>query len=65
MRSFLDDVLKNYDGKRVAIVSHRAPQLALEVIVNRKDWRKAIEDDWRNKNPKEWQPGWEYELVSP
>lgn len=30
MKSFLDDLLKNYDGKRVMIIGHRATQYALE-----------------------------------
>ncbi len=33
IRSFLKDLLKNYYGKNVAIVAHRAPQLALDVIL--------------------------------
>jgi len=62
IRSFLDDLLKNYNRKRVAIVAHRAPQLALEVIINKKTWENAVKDDWRLKNPKEWKPGWDYKL---
>jgi broad specificity phosphatase PhoE len=62
IRSFLDDILKNYNRKRVAIVAHRAPQLALEVIINKKTWENAVKDDWRLKNPKEWKPGWDYKL---
>lgn len=61
-KSFLDDLLKTYAGKHVAIVSHKVPQLASEVILNRKTWGYAIADDWRLKEPKEWQPGWEYKL---
>jgi broad specificity phosphatase PhoE len=59
MRSFLDDLRRNYAGKRVAIVAHRAPQLALDVILKAKTWEQAIAEDWRHK--KAWQPGWEYE----
>jgi broad specificity phosphatase PhoE len=62
IRSFLDNLLKNYNRKRVAIVAHRAPQLALEVIINKKTWENAVKDDWRLKNPKEWKPGWDYKL---
>ncbi|MBI2574751.1 histidine phosphatase family protein, partial [Candidatus Woesearchaeota archaeon] len=46
----------------VAIVAHKAPQLALEVLLNSKSWKQAIRDDWRLKEPKEWKPGWVYEL---
>ena len=58
MRSFIMFLKENYDGKKVAIVAHRAPQLAFEVITNGKTWDDAIVEDWRNT--KAWQPGWEY-----
>jgi broad specificity phosphatase PhoE len=58
--SFLKHIKKNYQGKDVAIVSHRAPQLALDVLVKGKTWEQAIAEDWRRK--KAWQPGWEYLL---
>ena len=48
------------DNKTVAIVAHRAPQLAFEVITMNKTWEEAIKDDWRNT--KSWQPGWRYEI---
>lgn len=32
IKSFIDDVLKEYKGKTIGIVAHRAPQLAFEVI---------------------------------
>jgi len=60
MRSFLEDVLLKYDGKHVAVVAHRAPQLALDVLLRGKTWETAIKEDWRLKN--EWKPGWEYIL---
>jgi len=62
MRSFLSDLLKKYPGKHIAIVAHRAPQLALEVIINNKTWEQAIREDWRHKEPREWRPGWDYKL---
>ncbi|OGO87397.1 MAG: hypothetical protein A2Y24_01435 [Clostridiales bacterium GWE2_32_10] len=49
---------ENYDGKKVALVAHRAPQLAFEVIANNKNWEQALEEDWRKK--KAWKPGWVY-----
>jgi len=62
IRSFLKDLLDKYPGKHVAIVAHKVPQLALEVLLNKKTWQKAIEKDWRKKEPKEWRPGWVYIL---
>ena len=60
VRDFCDYLLENYDNKTIAIVAHRAPQLALEVITMNKTWEQAIKDDWRPK--KQWQPGWRYEI---
>ncbi|MEO8637510.1 MAG: histidine phosphatase family protein [Candidatus Taylorbacteria bacterium] len=57
---FLEFLKKNYDGKSVAIVSHKAPQLSLDVLLNGKTWREALDEDWRKT--KSWQPGWEYVL---
>ena len=58
----IDDFVKylkeNYDNKKIAIVAHRAPQLALDVIVKGMSWEDAIKNDWRNT--KNWQPGWKY-----
>ena len=62
IKSFLEDLLKNYLGKNVAIVAHQAPQLSLEVLINHKTWERAISEDWRSKKPKEWKPGWKYIL---
>ena len=62
IRSFLDDLIKNYSGKNVAIVAHRAPQLALDVLLKRKTWEQTVNEDWRIKKPPEWKPGWEYKL---
>ena len=58
VREFLLDVKKNYNGKTIAIVAHRAPQLAIEVLTKKITWESAIENDWRKT--KAWQPGWEY-----
>ena len=57
---FLNFLGKRYSRKHVAIVSHQAPQLALEVLTKKKTWSQAISEDWRNK--KIWQPGWEYSV---
>lgn len=58
IKSFCDFLVKNYNEKHVAIVAHKAPQLALEVLTNGNTWEEAIETDWRKT--KNWQPGWGY-----
>ncbi|OGM12943.1 hypothetical protein A3D84_06150 [Candidatus Woesebacteria bacterium RIFCSPHIGHO2_02_FULL_42_20] len=60
IQEFLDFLKDNFDGKHVAIVAHKAPQLALDVLLKGKTWEQAFRDDWRKK--KAWQPGWEYIL---
>lgn len=57
---FLEDLRQNYDGKHVAIVAHKAPQLALDVLLKEMTWKEAFENDWRKA--KSWHPGWEYLL---
>ena len=57
---FLEFLKQNYDGKSVAIVGHKAPQLALEVLLKGKTWEQAFAEDWRKTHA--WQPGWEYVL---
>lgn len=58
VREFCKDLLEKYDGKTIALVSHRAPQLALEVITKNITWEESIEKDWRKT--KDWKPGWTY-----
>ncbi len=58
MRDFLGEIMKKYDGNHIAIVAHRAPQLALDVILKNKTWPEAMAADWRKVG--RWQPGWEY-----
>ncbi|MBI4363651.1 MAG: histidine phosphatase family protein [Candidatus Doudnabacteria bacterium] len=60
MNDFLHMLKKSYDGKSIAIVSHKAPQLALEVLLKGKTWEQAFAEDWRKT--KSWQPGWDYVL---
>ena len=55
---FLEFLKKNYNGKHVAIVAHKAPQLTLDVILKNKTWKQAFDEDWRKK--KAWQPGWDW-----
>jgi len=57
---FLDSLKKEYDGKHIAIVAHKAPQLSLDVLLKGKTWKQALAEDWRKT--KAWKPGWEYTL---
>lgn len=60
VNSFLDFLKQKYDGKGIAIVAHKGPQLALDVLLNGKTWEEAFANDWRKT--KAWKAGWEYEL---
>lgn len=60
VQSFINDILKEYKGKTIGIVAHRAPQLAFEVITKNINWETANENDWRKTG--EWKPGWKYEI---
>lgn len=57
---FLEFLKKNHDGKSVAIVAHKAPQFALDVLLKNKTWKQAFAEDWRKT--KAWKPGWDYNL---
>lgn len=58
IKSFLAFLKESYNGKHVALVAHRFPQLALDVILKHKTWEQALAEDWRATHA--WQPGWEY-----
>jgi alpha-ribazole phosphatase/probable phosphoglycerate mutase len=60
INDFLKYLKKNFEGKQIAIVAHKAPQLALDVLLKGMTWEQSFANDWRKK--KAWQPGWEYEL---
>lgn len=60
LKNLCNYLLESYNGKNVAIVAHKAPQLALEVITKNINWEQAIAQDWRKT--KSWQPGWRYEI---
>ncbi len=57
--NFLKFLKRNYAGKNIAIVSHKAPQLVLDVLLKGKTWEESFKEDWRKK--KKWQPGWDYQ----
>lgn len=54
MKDFLEDLKKNYDGKRVMIIGHRATQYGLEHWIKGVSIRDTITVPWK------WQPGWVY-----
>ncbi len=54
MKSFLEDLKKNYDGKRVMIIGHRATQYGLDNIINDVSLEKLTTTHFK------WQPGWKY-----
>jgi len=56
MRNFLQDLLKNYNGKRILIIGHRATQYGLEHLINKLPLEQVIPAPWK------WQPGWGYKL---
>lgn len=58
---FLKFLKSKYNGKHIAIISHEAPQLALDVLIGGKSWQQAMDENWRNT--KSWQPGWKYEVI--
>lgn len=58
INDFINYIQENYQGKKVGIVAHRAPQLAFEVLTKGITWEEANENDWRKTGA--WQPGWEY-----
>ena len=56
MASFLDDLKRNWEGRTVMIVGHRATQYSLEYLINGKPLADAIAEPWS------WQPGWKYQI---
>lgn len=62
IRDFCKYLLENYNEKTIALVAHKAPQLALDVITKNITWEEAINNDWRKT--KSWRPGWLYEINS-
>lgn len=56
MKSFLDDLVKNYAGKHVMIIGHRATQYGLDHLINGVPLEELVSSNFK------WQPGWEYTL---
>jgi alpha-ribazole phosphatase/probable phosphoglycerate mutase len=60
VESFLKDLKNSRDNQHIAIVAHKAPQIALDVLLKGMTWDEAFATDWRKVG--KWQPGWEYIL---
>lgn len=60
VQEFINELKKDYQGKKIGIIAHRAPQLALEVITKKISWEEANKNDWRKSG--NWQPGWKYNI---
>lgn len=56
IRNFLVDLLKNYNGKKVMIIGHRATQYGLEHWIKKIPVKEVVTASWK------WQPGWMYHL---
>lgn len=56
MKSFLEDLAKNYEGKRVMIIGHRATQYGLDHLINGVPMEQLVSTKFK------WQPGWRYQL---
>jgi len=55
MRSFLDDLRRDYAGKRVMVIGHRATQYAIQNVIEGTPYEKLVATHFK------WQPGWVYE----
>jgi broad specificity phosphatase PhoE len=56
MKKFLLDLLRDYNGKKVMIIGHRATQYGLEHWLKNIPLKEAVTAPWK------WQPGWRYLL---
>lgn len=56
MKSFLEDLLKDHDGKRVMVIGHRATQYGLDHLINGVPMEQLVSAKFK------WQPGWEYKF---
>lgn len=56
VRSFLDDLARDHDGRRVVVIGHRATWLALDHLLGGADLSESASATFV------WQPGWRYVL---
>lgn len=59
---FLNEIKEKHTGQHIAIIGHKAPQLAFDVLLKGMTWEDAFANDWRKT--KSWQPGWQYVIKS-
>lgn len=57
MRTFLLDLARDYHGKTVMIIGHRATQYGLEHWINGVSLKETVSAPWA------WQAGWTYKLT--
>ncbi len=58
MRGFLDDVAREFDGRRVLVIAHSAQRWALRHLLEGVPLEELVDA------PFEWQEGWEYVIPS-
>ena len=56
MFSFLDDLKKDFDGKKIIIIGSRATQFGIQNYIEKTPYEELVVAKFK------WQPGWEYEL---
>lgn len=56
MKSFLIDLLRDFDGKTVMIIGHRATQFGLDHWIDGVSLEELVQAKFK------WQPGWTYNL---
>lgn len=56
MKSFLEDLKRDYAGKRVMVIGHRATQYGIENVINGVPLETLVATHFK------WQPGWKYEV---
>ena len=55
VHDFLDDLSREYDGKRILLIGHSATRWALDHLLDGQNLEEAV-------GPFEWQEGWTYTL---
>jgi broad specificity phosphatase PhoE len=56
MRTFLEDLRTEFDGRRVLIIGHRAQRWALQHLLEGTPLEDLVDEPFR------WQEGWEYRV---
>ncbi len=56
MFSFLEDLKRDFDGKKILIIGARATQFGIQNYIEKTPYEELVVAKF------EWQPGWEYDL---